>query len=418
MNFVVRDDGHSGTGAQVPNWEYYVTNERAALIELPETGALLELARATPALDQVMLHGGSGDAIAPDSLRAHLVDSYLIPLTVAILKRAGEGQAAAFSTVYGQFEKFLFHYKELSFSILVQFSNFRSDVPEIELEPGVRIRHATAAEQALALRSEMGPTLFGAISAALMDTELLHYSRFPTDLDSTPYVFLEIDLLYGRYPHARPNTGFTYDDGYERAEQLLSGLHLLDDHFVVGHSLWYVDTNPFQRFGPRMIEYSRRKVPPSGSGGHYVLNEEKARKLQEMWPALASSDRDPRIELALRRLESTYERRMLEDKILDYWIALEALFLPTQETELNFRATLRIARYLGQSHDERVEIFNTIKDSYAVRSKVVHGERLKKSIDLEMTATQTGALLRKALEQALTSGKPPDVKKLDLDLLL
>lgn len=231
-------------------------------------------------------------------------------------------------------------------------------------------------------------------------------------------MFLEIDLVYGRYPHARPNTGFTYDDGYERAEQLLSGLHLPDDHFVRGHSLWYVDTNPFQRFGPRKIEYSRRKMPPSGPGGYYILNEEKARKLQEMWPTLASSDRDPRIELALRRLESTYERRMLEDKILDFWIALEALFVPSQVRSIKQKAALRIARYLSQGAGEQKLISNAMKASYKVRSDVAHGTRLTKSMNLEATASKTEALLRKDLVQALASGQAPDVRRLDLDPLL
>jgi len=421
MNFVIRDDGASGTGTQIPNWEKFVTNERTALIDLPMTGELLEIARTTPEIEQVMLRSGAGETIEEEQQCAHLFDSYLAPFTVAFLKHAAREQCdevKAFSAIYEHLERFLFHYNDLPYSILVQFSNFRSDVLNVELEPGIRIRQATTDEQELALRSEKLPLISQFRNAALVDLEMLRYGRFQVDMDSTPYAFLEIDLIYGRDPLARPNGAITFDDGYVRSEQLLSGLHLLDNRFVVGHSLWYVDTNPFQRFELRRIDYSMRKVPASGPYGRYVLTSEHARQLQQIWPMLTRPDRDPRIDLALRRLESTYERKLNEDKILDYWIALEALFLPTQEAELSFRAALRIARYLGESHDERVEIFESVKSSYGVRSKVAHGARLRAEADLEGTVLRTGALLRRALVKALTDGQPPNVRQLDRDLLL
>lgn len=53
-------------------------------------------------------------------------------------------------------------------------------------------------------------------------------------------------------------------------------------------------------------------------------------------------------------------------------IALEALLLPIQEVELNYRLSLRVARVLGGSKDERAQIVAQTKRLYGVRSKIVH----------------------------------------------
>lgn len=37
---------------------------------------------------------------------------------------------------------------------------------------------------------------------------------------------------------------------------------------------------------------------------------------------------DAALDMALTRLDDSYLREKLEDKLIDYWIALESLFLP------------------------------------------------------------------------------------------
>ena len=68
------------------------------------------------------------------------------------------------------------------------------------------------------------------------------------------------------------------------------------------------------------------------------------------------------------------ERRSADDRLLDYMIALEALYLPGERIELGFRLAARIAWTLCQTKAERLECYRFMKKMYSARGKVAHGE--------------------------------------------
>jgi hypothetical protein len=77
--------------------------------------------------------------------------------------------------------------------------------------------------------------------------------------------------------------------------------------------------------------------------------------------------------IAVSRFTSTTERQNPTDRLIDASIGLENLFLQGTNDELSFRLALRAAWFLGQSANERREIFGQLKKVYDSRSRVVHG---------------------------------------------
>ena len=75
----------------------------------------------------------------------------------------------------------------------------------------------------------------------------------------------------------------------------------------------------------------------------------------------------PAFQQALRRFNFAYERSRPSDRLIDHWIALEALFLPSQDQELRFRAAMRVAYFLGEKQ-RRQNIYKAMLDSYDGRS--------------------------------------------------
>ena len=118
--------------------------------------------------------------------------------------------------------------------------------------------------------------------------------------------------------------------------------------------------------------------------------------------------------LIFRRLNSAYERRLAEDALVDLWVAFEAFVVPDSTTELRYRASLRIARLVGTSYNERQAAFLTARSSYDARSKVVHGGTVP--TDLDALTEQTRLLARNALNRWLLD---PDmsIETLDRSLL-
>ena len=87
-----------------------------------------------------------------------------------------------------------------------------------------------------------------------------------------------------------------------------------------------------------------------------------------------------RFKVALRRLSLGIERKNPEDKLLDYMIGLETLYMPDGNAELSFRLSIRVAFLLSLSKD-RKETFDFLRKMYTVRSHIVHGSEYDLNAD-------------------------------------
>jgi len=105
------------------------------------------------------------------------------------------------------------------------------------------------------------------------------------------------------------------------------------------------------------------------------------------------------LRIAVKRFNFGTEEKELENKVLDFFIAYEALFL--QDTaELSYRLSLRTATILGTTSKDKQKIFKFMRDAYILRSKIVHGKEPKikrTTVDLTNVVPQLEEYLRKSI---------------------
>ena len=124
--------------------------------------------------------------------------------------------------------------------------------------------------------------------------------------------------------------------------------------------------------------------------------------------------------LAIRRLSLSGTRASVEDRLIDYWVALEALFLRDMNQELSMRASQRIAVYLRDAGPGRAEVLDAMRLSYAWRSAVIHGvspkaESKKDRLTLEQATERTEGYLRETLVRSLLTEPLTQSLASDLD---
>jgi Apea-like HEPN len=157
---------------------------------------------------------------------------------------------------------------------------------------------------------------------------------------------------------------------------------------------------------------SRFCVPLSG---FYRLTSDDAPLILQLFEKLEKLADDNQLALALRRYNDAHERVRPEDKIVDCWIGLEALFASDASQEVTFRVSLRAAKLIGSDEEHRFEIYKRLKKLYKTRSSVVHGVPVERP-RLERDATDTLEFLRTGLLRWLElSGQVPE--QLDRQLL-
>lgn len=108
----------------------------------------------------------------------------------------------------------------------------------------------------------------------------------------------------------------------------------------------------------------------------------------------------------LTRFDDSYTRSKQEDKLIDYWIALEALFfslIPTKEYVSSMGNTVAstIAYYIGKTEQERRSIFAAIIASHKMRGYLVHGQRGTPPENVDLVVKKTENLLRQALRKRI-----------------
>jgi hypothetical protein len=210
-------------------------------------------------------------------------------------------------------------------------------------------------------------------------------------------VLLEVTLTTGRFPSTNP------PEVESAVKSMLLALRVLATEPIMAGLGWRVSDDWFLQVGGIMTGLS---ALPIGFAQRFVLTEELASSLPTLYQRAQGVIQAPELETVLTRLNDSYTRTKNEDKLLDYWGALESLFLPIDgREELRQSVSLAISNYIGDNSNEREEIRRLTLDSYDWRSYFVHGKRLAPGRKLRHTeedvTEKTGEYFRRALRKRL-----------------
>jgi len=117
---------------------------------------------------------------------------------------------------------------------------------------------------------------------------------------------------------------------------------------------------------------------------------------------------EPMFQNAMQALTSFHCVPYANARLLLAWSGLEALF--KTEQELSFRLCLYISNFLKKG-SERHEMFERLRRSYAIRSKVTHGSGARLD-DIHERSEYTRDILRACLAKCIERGDFPDTKRL------
>jgi len=110
----------------------------------------------------------------------------------------------------------------------------------------------------------------------------------------------------------------------------------------------------------------------------FQLMENEKDKFLEFWKIYQGTNIPEKhfLSVAIRRFSQANERESIEDKIIDYLISAEALFLSSGgsfQGELKYRLSHRAAMFIEAETEKQRKIFKFMQKAYDVRSAIVHG---------------------------------------------
>ena len=105
------------------------------------------------------------------------------------------------------------------------------------------------------------------------------------------------------------------------------------------------------------------------------LSEDDVRSAWTMLPSMVGlMEANPRFDVAVNRwMEAVSQDVRPIYWLIDLRIALEALYIDSDQGELSHRLALTGARHLGTTLDNRKHIQKTLRDFYKSSSKAIHG---------------------------------------------
>lgn len=156
--------------------------------------------------------------------------------------------------------------------------------------------------------------------------------------------------------------------------------------------------------------YRRPAYPFSG-----VILSEFGEFFARYWDLLDSLDAS--VKLGLSRFNSSYERRDLEDRLIDLVIALEAPFNDDDPGSITYKIATRCAGWLHPPGEHRLSTFRFVKDAYRLRSDAVHARSKRRreptKEELDRLESVVRACLLKFLDYQKLHGNTPTPAKLD-----
>lgn len=385
----------------VPDYGSLVSYNLEGLAQLPEADQVVTVLSEIPAAESILFTNDEGLTVPAPRRKDWLHHEHLFRFVVAYLDRVGPVVFLPehFEVLFRQFEQLIFAPESIEAAVLINVQNLATELPPVPLAPDVYLRGLTQEERKDAVAVFAG---HGAHPSFVVPEAFLEVRRRVTDTREAALSKVLISAAH------------------EAAPTTLLALRLLKAEAVGPGAVYFRCDNVFLAFPAVPQERLASSQQDLARGNErYLLAEDVAQALPDLYEKAKQLVTDQRILLARTRLDDSHSRFRLEDKLVDYWIALETLFAHDGTQELKFRATLRIARLIGESKEERLQLFEELKASYTLRSDVVHGgdPGSKKRQGLPEVVDQTGEALRRSLRWCLDHGTSPRLQDIDQQFL-
>jgi len=187
-----------------------------------------------------------------------------------------------------------------------------------------------------------------------------------------------------------------------RINNTIAALRLLKKGYIDSNCILSVTTKETGRQSGLRAE---RVIPSKSLIEPYYLRTDELIQLRDLIERISNIDFETRkrLKIALRRFENSYYNTLYEDKLIDYMIAFEALFVRGNKESKRDKISAACAKLLGESQVDRQEIRDTLECAYSIRNLIVHGEdfekKLGKDVFLAELVVEVEEILRKSLKK-------------------
>ncbi|MFX0134872.1 MAG: hypothetical protein ACFFDN_14620 [Candidatus Hodarchaeota archaeon] len=259
-----------------------------------------------------------------------------------------------FDSLYSEFEEFIYG-KYDKFKVLVPLINFYSDIENINI--GNNIYITKISEQEL---RELWEISWG------INIPRNHLNKIGWWISFIVKKEKQTNTIFSNPPHDVNNT----------VEQIITTLRLfkiglLGINFIYKIPLgWRKGSLHSSPTDIDTISVPVDLSAPIYNGKDFRLFKKEIQKFQLFQSNIrnALKTMSKHTQISVRRFNMAYERNRPLDKLIDYWISLEALF-GDSEGEMSYKVPLRATCFIRESFDT----FKDLKEWYAIRSYIVHG---------------------------------------------
>ncbi len=236
--------------------------------------------------------------------------------------------------------------------VFAPLKNFSSEVEQVDLDSNLKIVKFTSLEMKKierAFREDKEITLKSSAAREIAD----HFN-------------LHTEVQVGENEN---RTSELFFPTLQVFDQVINALNLFQKK-----SIWYdlaYTIEPCDIASPSLFEEL-----PEESG--YNLAKEGILELQEWWGKfLKVVTQNTYFKRAMNRFSQIgISAHGLDYNLIDYMIVFESLF-STGATESTHKVSRRVAVFLKEEKDDRIEIYKKMKEAYVLRGKIVHGEEIE-----------------------------------------
>lgn len=377
MHYTFHENGYQGQGGSIKiDYTSLFINYRHQLVSLPEYANAVQIVRSAPTLSSILFASFSGDVPQDPEQQNNAFEMRIITLLYEYLKANNNLTFLTdlYDRIYYQLEQYIYSTEPFRATWLVHIRNLALEPEKILLDRGLILRQTSHDEK----------------------EQYLNRQRYPNHF--VPTTYLEIHHSIDRV--SRPNQ----QEAAIIAQSVVLALRLIKANPIgIDSYLWDVPDQPFRDM--RGMVMGGILPPFAYSGERYVLTEKDAQAFPKLLRRAKKAYTNSELSIVLTRLDDSYLRTKQDDKLIDYWVALEALFFALIPKEyvssMGDTVAANIAYYIGNTESERRSIFASIIASHKVRGYLVHGQRGAAPQNIDIVVKKTEQYLRLALRKRI-----------------